>query len=396
MKKSIEEITGQNLDWFFKQWVYEAGYPEYSVKWTYNQRSSKVKLKISQLQISKNVNLFKMPIRILIGSDKKEEHVIWIEDEETIVELKSDTRPKMVIFNSGRRVPCLIKENKSVAELKYQLKEAHNIVDRITAAESLSKKKGRKIVEFMLLESVKNDTFWAVRREAAIALSKLTPTIKFNDFNWINDEKDTRVKRATFKILENYKNDTRVSQFLESVIKSNSNYYVIADAFKSLILVDSLIAKEHIDSLINTDSHNDVIRIAVLDYFRKIKSKKNMNKLKELASYNGFSWDARPYALRYLATYIKEYPELVKYFENMKYDKNRFVRQQVITQLGYYGNESHFNLFDEIVINDPVLSIYSRRAKQNIMRKKKENKENELIQKDDLLKIINNMKDLLD
>ena len=396
LEQSIEEITGQNLDWFFKQWVYEAGYPEYSVKWTYNQRTSKVRMKVSQLQASQGLNLFKMPIRILVDSGKKEEHVVWIEDKETLIELHSNSRPKMVIFNSGSRVPCLIKENKSVAALKYQLKESSNIIDRISAAEGLAIKKGRKIVEFMLLESVKNDTFWAVRKEAALALAKLKPTIKINDFDWINNEKDTRVKRATFNILKNYKNEKRVSEFLESVIKSDTNYYVVADAYKALVAVDSLVAKQHIQSLINTDSHNDVIRIAVLDYFRKIKSEKNMNKLKELASYKGFSWDARPYALKYLATYIKDYPQLVKYFENMKDDNNRFIRQQVITQLGYYGDESHFNLFDEIVLNDPVLSIYSRRAKRYIMSKDKNNKKNELIQREDLLRLVQDMKELLD
>ena len=38
LKKSIEVTTGQNLDWFFKQWVYEPGYPEYEVLWTHNHR----------------------------------------------------------------------------------------------------------------------------------------------------------------------------------------------------------------------------------------------------------------------------------------------------------------------------------------------------------------------
>ena len=48
LKKAIEEITGQNLDWFFRQWVYEAGFPEYEVKWAYNQRNRTVKLNIKQ------------------------------------------------------------------------------------------------------------------------------------------------------------------------------------------------------------------------------------------------------------------------------------------------------------------------------------------------------------
>ena len=37
LKKAIEETTGQNMDWFFKQWVYEPGYPKYDVKWSYSR-----------------------------------------------------------------------------------------------------------------------------------------------------------------------------------------------------------------------------------------------------------------------------------------------------------------------------------------------------------------------
>ena len=51
LKKAIEETTGQNLDWFFKQWVYEPGYPKYDVKWSYNQRNRTVQIVIKHLTI---------------------------------------------------------------------------------------------------------------------------------------------------------------------------------------------------------------------------------------------------------------------------------------------------------------------------------------------------------
>ena len=42
LKKSIEVTTGLNLDWFFRQWVYEPGFPEYKVSWTHNHRTKQL------------------------------------------------------------------------------------------------------------------------------------------------------------------------------------------------------------------------------------------------------------------------------------------------------------------------------------------------------------------
>ena len=128
---------------------------------------------VKQIQDLKTTSLFKMPIRILIDNGEKEEHIIWVEDLDSVFKIHSNKRPKMVIFNSGMRVPSNLKTNKSVADLRYQLKNAPNALDRIWAAQELSKKKGRKIVEYALLECAQNDSFWAVRLEAYSSLGRL-------------------------------------------------------------------------------------------------------------------------------------------------------------------------------------------------------------------------------
>ena len=78
LKKAIEEITGQNLDWFIKQWIYEPGFPEYDVKWSYNQRNRTVKLSVKQKQDLKKNDLFKMPVQVRVDDQI---HTIWIEDK---------------------------------------------------------------------------------------------------------------------------------------------------------------------------------------------------------------------------------------------------------------------------------------------------------------------------
>ena len=54
------------------------------------------------------------------------------------------------IFGSGMRVPSILKTNKSVADLRYQLKNAPNALDRIWAAQELSKKKEGRLLSTLL------------------------------------------------------------------------------------------------------------------------------------------------------------------------------------------------------------------------------------------------------
>ena len=157
LKKAFEEVTGKNLDWFFKQWVYNPGYPEYEVNYSYNQRNRTIKFNVKQTQDLEKIGLFKMPIDIQIDDDK---HTIWVENKDLTYELPVAKRPRLVIFNTGMKIPCKIKFNKSIAEWVLQLQTAPHILDRIEAINVLKTKNGRRKVEKALLETLEKDKFW--------------------------------------------------------------------------------------------------------------------------------------------------------------------------------------------------------------------------------------------
>jgi hypothetical protein len=66
----VEEVTGMELDWFFDQWVYKAGYPKYEYGWwvdTLAADSFRVSLHLWQVQSHNwNVPTFIMPIDIYV------------------------------------------------------------------------------------------------------------------------------------------------------------------------------------------------------------------------------------------------------------------------------------------------------------------------------------------
>jgi len=371
LKKAIEETTGQNMDWFFKQWIYEPGFPEYNVTWKYNQRNKSVKLTVKQTQ--KSTNIFKMPIQIQIDDKLK---TVWIEDKEMVYEVPSEKRPKMVIFNAGMRIPCKLTFHKSISEWILQLEKGPHILDRIAAAKELSTKKGRRIVETALLNSAKNDPFWGVRKEAVNAFAKLKSKNYADDLMALSEGQDNRVRRAIWNALKNYKKDEKVSEFLQNVIETDNKYYSIADAFKALVVVDTAGARQKVDALLNTDSHTDVIRKAAIGYFGSVVTDKNYKRLKELVNYGGTTWDARPEAVNQFRKYVKSKPKTVDLFVDMLKDNDRSVRRNAVRALNKHGNRTHIGALDELLALDPIISRDVRSAKKNILNPPKKPKKN--------------------
>jgi aminopeptidase N len=76
----METVSGQDLDWFFNEWVYMAGYPVYQWGWTSENLgggATRVKLSIRQTQqLINQTPIFKMPIQINIVKNSGTETVI--------------------------------------------------------------------------------------------------------------------------------------------------------------------------------------------------------------------------------------------------------------------------------------------------------------------------------
>src|SRR5205809_923701 len=79
LRQAVLDATGENLDWFWDQWIYQAGYPEFSVAARYDSSTSTVTLVAQQVQQdsskadSSGVRyttpaVFRMPVTIRVGT----------------------------------------------------------------------------------------------------------------------------------------------------------------------------------------------------------------------------------------------------------------------------------------------------------------------------------------
>ena len=91
LKKVFEKVSHQNLDTFFKQWVYTAGQPVLDVQWNYNKKKKSVSVTIVQQQ----ANLFTFPLELEI--DKSVFKTFNIKDRVTTVSFAYAKQPLVIV-----------------------------------------------------------------------------------------------------------------------------------------------------------------------------------------------------------------------------------------------------------------------------------------------------------
>jgi aminopeptidase N len=119
LKKVMEEVSGQDLGWFFDQWVYGIGAPRLDVRETYSARTKTLKLIVSQMQKpGQDVPVaFRLPmdVQITTPAGKKVEHINITKRLETFT-LKVDGRPSAIKFDPEDNLPIkTVKQGKLLA-----------------------------------------------------------------------------------------------------------------------------------------------------------------------------------------------------------------------------------------------------------------------------------------
>ncbi len=111
LKNVMEETSGQNLGWFFDQWVYGAGAPRLDVKQSYRPRTRTLTLTISQTQNIDKITpaVFRLPLDILIktASGVSRQKIDMTKRVQTFT-FKTTERPTSVEIDEAEKIPLKI------------------------------------------------------------------------------------------------------------------------------------------------------------------------------------------------------------------------------------------------------------------------------------------------
>jgi aminopeptidase N len=96
-QKVMESHAEQALDWFFKQWIYQPGYPIYEVTWHWDKETKLLSVRFTQKQAK---ILFRMPldVNINLGNTVRRER-LQITERDQVFKIKQDEKPASITID---------------------------------------------------------------------------------------------------------------------------------------------------------------------------------------------------------------------------------------------------------------------------------------------------------
>ena len=118
LQKAMEEVSKMNLDWFFRQWVYGAGYPKLQIEQFYNEQKKVLELNVEQTQAIDKITpeAFVLPVEIEIilkGGAKKSERIEIKKRRETF-SIKLNGKPEKIVYDKDEKLPLALIKTQTV------------------------------------------------------------------------------------------------------------------------------------------------------------------------------------------------------------------------------------------------------------------------------------------
>jgi aminopeptidase N len=231
---AVEEVTGQDWNWFFNQWYYKGGHPQLDIKYRYDDAAKQLSVIVTQKQDS--VYILPLKTEIVQGSNVKTVDWVLKNKKEVFTYSYSDGVP-VVMPDSKHWLIGEVTEDKLPKQWMVQFENSKdNILNKKFALQNVSKQLDDESSQIIFNKAL-NDKDADIREIALLLLQKLTQK-KWQD-KWTEQVKFTaendgnnRVRAAAYDVLGAWKITSAKEDMLAVV--GDSSYAVSAAALRGL------------------------------------------------------------------------------------------------------------------------------------------------------------------
>ncbi len=280
LRQAVLDATGENLDWFWNQWIYAAGHPRFVVTAAYDTAARKLTLTVKQTQPDsgkadstglrfETPKMFRMPVAIRLGTGggggggggDVVRRVELTAREQTIEIPDLAGAPTMVVFDDGNTILKELTFDQPTSWLATQLKRDPDLWNRQWAIEQLAHRPGDAAAVAALAEAATAADYFRTRAAAVEALGELPAASAAAPLAAALRDTSAQVRRAAVAALGQL-GGARAADLARTTFHDDPSYQVRAAALTALVRADSTASDSAIAWGLATPSYQDVVQEA--------------------------------------------------------------------------------------------------------------------------------------
>jgi aminopeptidase N len=277
LRRAIADATGEDLAWFFDQWVYQGGHPEFVVEATWDSGGRRVALRVRQTQqdtlapdssglrftvpaafqarVSVRVRTAQGDLAQDVDLDRRDQAV-------TIADVGSE--PLMVVFDDGNRVLKTLEFEQPTRWLAAQLASDADLWSRSWALRRLATRAADSTAGEALARAATGSDHVRLRADAASALAGFPKVQALPALQRALSDTAARVREAAVAALAGHA-DARALALARAVFGRDTSYAVRAAALRTAASLDEEQARDLVLEGLGTPSYRNVIQTAALE-----------------------------------------------------------------------------------------------------------------------------------
>ncbi len=236
LRLAFEEVSGEDLNWFFNQWFLGSGHPILEYGQYVNSVDHQLEITISQLQNLELSPIYKVPMEIAVW-DSKGKHIHKVVVDELTEEIILPYEGELVgyVYDYQQAILGIHREEKPREMYIHQYYNGGRYMTRLDGL--LKGSKSTTDASAQLILDALNDPFWGIRVEAIALTTKLKDTKREAGIAKLIDMADNDpksvVRSAALAKLSKLMEPEQAEQYYVKAI-SDSSYTVISTALAEL------------------------------------------------------------------------------------------------------------------------------------------------------------------
>src|SRR5881394_2209610 len=274
LRQAVLDATGQNLDWFWDEWMYQAGYPDFTVTTKYDSTAATLTVVVQQTQQDSSKAdstglrfttpaAFRMPVTIRVGEGAGAGDVVARAElsrrEDTIVVRDVKRAPTMVIFDDGNAILKRLTFEQPTAWLAVQLDHDTDLWNRHWVIAQLGQRPNDPLAAGALAKAAVSADYFLTRSAAVQALAEFPAVAALPPLQAALKDTSAQVRAAAVEALGTV-GGAQAATLARQAWTSDSSSAVRAAAVVAIAQTDSAGRRPFLLQALLTPSYRDEIQ----------------------------------------------------------------------------------------------------------------------------------------